>query len=108
MTIDLLSEVEKMRRVPGIVFADSPVHGRVARIAGTGLDVFEVIGEYRWNGESVDLLRAAFHWLRDDQLQAALAYAREYPDEINALVDRLESFSLEDAWKKHPFMKPVS
>ena len=32
---EMLAEAVKMRRVPGIVFADG-VHGRVARIAGTG------------------------------------------------------------------------
>jgi len=40
--IELLNEALKMRRCPGILFADGPT-GRRARVAGTGLDVWEVI-----------------------------------------------------------------
>ena len=47
---DLLGEAIKMRRCPGIVFADG-VSGRRARIAGTGLEVWEVIStlHYRFS-----------------------------------------------------------
>jgi uncharacterized protein (DUF433 family) len=106
MTTDLHAEAEKMRRVPGIIFADTPSGGRVARIAGTGLEVFELIFEYRLMGENWNRLTTAFHWLNHDQLRAALNYAATYPEEINPLVEALETFSLEDAWEKYPFMKP--
>ncbi|MDO9565134.1 MAG: hypothetical protein Q7J15_00090, partial [Candidatus Desulfaltia sp.] len=39
---DLLAEAVKMRRCPGIVFVNG-VRGRKAKIAGTGLDVWEII-----------------------------------------------------------------
>jgi hypothetical protein len=42
----LLREAVRMRRVPGIVFMDGPV-GRRASIAGTGLDVWEVIATFK-------------------------------------------------------------
>jgi hypothetical protein len=42
----MLVEAARMQRVPGIVFADGPT-GRRARVAGTGLDGFEVIRTYR-------------------------------------------------------------
>jgi uncharacterized protein (DUF433 family) len=78
-----LSEAEKMRRVPGIVFADGPC-GRRARIAGTGLDVFEIIEGYQSVGKDLKRLRIAYHWLTPDQLQAALDYYAAFPEEIDA------------------------
>ncbi|HLZ70179.1 MAG TPA: DUF433 domain-containing protein [Dehalococcoidia bacterium] len=87
MTLETDTEAEKMRRVPGIVFADGPT-GRRARIAGTGIEVFEVIGPHRQMGESWDALREAFHWLTEAQLRAALAYAAAYPEEIGARLAR--------------------
>ncbi len=106
MTTDLMAEAEKMRRVPGITFADGPT-GRRARIAGTGIEVFEVIFSYRSMGESWDRLRTAFHWLSDDQLLAALTYAQTYPEEINARIKTMESFRIEDVWEKRPATKPA-
>ncbi len=43
---DLLLEAIKMRRCPGIIFADG-VTGRRARVAGTGLEVWEIITTYK-------------------------------------------------------------
>jgi hypothetical protein len=87
MTTHLLSEGEKMRRVPGITFVDSPT-GRRAHVDESGLDVFEVIKVYRECGEDRRRLAMALHWLSDGQLAAALAYARESPDEIEARLAR--------------------
>ena len=80
---ETLSEVEKMRRVPGIVFVDGAA-GRRARIAGTGLDVFEVIDALRscW-GDRAALARA-FETLTPQQLQAAYDYYEAFPEEIDA------------------------
>lgn len=39
---DLLIEAVKMRKCPGVTFADGPT-GRRARIAGTGIDIWEFI-----------------------------------------------------------------
>jgi uncharacterized protein (DUF433 family) len=85
MAQQLLSEAETMARVPGIVFVDAPHGGRVARIAGTGLEVFEVASQYRWNGQDLDLLKVASHWLSDAQIRAALDYAGMFHDEIDPL-----------------------
>src|SRR5262245_31909777 len=75
---ELLAEAIKTRRVPGIVFADGVV-GRVPRVAGTGLEVFEIVGGYRRMDEDWVLLRRAYHWLTEAQLRAALDYAASYP-----------------------------
>src|SRR5687768_16558819 len=72
---EMLDEAVRMRRVPGIVFADG-TRGRVARVGGTGLDVWEIIGEYRAVGNDWEQLRAGYPWLSEHQLQAALTYAQ--------------------------------
>ena len=46
VTKDLLEEAIKMRRCPGILFAEGTT-GRRARVAGTGIEVWEVIATYR-------------------------------------------------------------
>lgn len=101
----LLAEVEKMRRVPGIIFADGAT-GRRARIAGTGLEVFEIIIAYRsvnWNWEH---LREAFHWLSEDQLRAALRYYELYKDEIDAHLAENDKYTPEYVYEHFPFSRP--
>lgn len=71
-----------MRRVPGIIFADGPV-GRRARVAGTGLDVFEVINIYRSCGEDRAATAEALDSLTPEQLQAAFDYYAAFPKEID-------------------------
>lgn len=105
MTQKVLTEQEKMQQVPGIVFADGPT-GRRARVAGTGIEVFEVMLQFRTVDSDWDRLRQALHWLREDQLRAALAYAQTFPEEIDPIVDRLWNFDIEELYRKHPFMNP--
>jgi len=62
MSVQAESEAEKMRRVPGIYFADSP-SGRQAYIAGTGLGVFEIVRGLRDFDSDWEELHGAFHWL---------------------------------------------
>ena len=42
ITKDLLMEAIKMRRCPGIIFAEG-VSGRRAKVGGTGIEVWEII-----------------------------------------------------------------
>jgi uncharacterized protein (DUF433 family) len=79
----LRHEAERMRRVPGVVFEDGP-SGRAARLAGTGLAVWEVIQGYEEVGRDWRRLLASFPWLTGEQFLTALAYAETYPDEIAA------------------------
>jgi hypothetical protein len=46
VTSSLLREAVRMRQVPGIVVMNGPV-GRRTSIAGTGLDVWEVIATFK-------------------------------------------------------------
>ncbi len=77
------SEAERMRRVPGIIFADGAV-GRRARIDGTGIEVFEVIEDYLPYGHAD--LPLVYDWLTPERLDAAVAYSEAYPEEIDRLL----------------------
>ena len=52
---DLLIEAVKMRRCPRITFADGAT-GRRARIAGTGIDIWEFIATFKGLGENYSKL----------------------------------------------------
>ncbi len=102
---EMLGEAVKLRRIPGVAFADG-ANGRVAVIAGTGLEVWEVIDQFRAMGEDWDGLKAGFDWLSDFQLRAALAYAEAYPEEIKVQVNDNASWTPDRVWSRYPFMKP--
>jgi uncharacterized protein (DUF433 family) len=70
---DLLEEALRMRRCPGIVFVDGPT-GRRPVLAGTGLEVWEVVKAYRDCGEDFEKLKETFDWLSPRQLRDALHY----------------------------------
>lgn len=101
----LLREAVRMRRVPGVVFMDGPT-GRRAVIAGTGLDVWEVVSQFREVGEGFDELRECYPWLTETQLSSALAYYGAYGEEIDARIEREERWTPERLWSEHPFMRP--
>ncbi len=101
----MLSEAVKMRRIPGIIFVDSP-SGRVARVAGTGIDVFEIIKAYREMGRDPGRLQSAYHWLSEVQLRAALAYVQAYPEEIEDRIALEVQWTAEAVWEAHPFTRP--
>jgi uncharacterized protein (DUF433 family) len=94
-------------RVPGIVEAAGPPE-RMARIEGTGIEVFVVFKTYHAVGQSWDDLREAFHWLNEEQLRAALAYAdahRQAMEERLAEEDRAPD-RLEQLWRQYPALAP--
>jgi uncharacterized protein (DUF433 family) len=104
---EMLDEGLKMRRIPGIVFGDSR-RGRVARVAGTGLAVYEVVRTRRELDNDPARLRTAYHWLTEPQLRSALAYAEAYPDEIEQRLADDAAWSPERVWDTYPFMRPDS
>ena len=101
---DLLAEAIKMRRCPGIVFVDG-VSGRRARIAGTGLEVWEVMSTYRSVDQDFGRLQKAYHWLTEQQLRAAIGYYAVYREEIDELIKLNESWSKETVNERFPFLK---
>jgi len=100
---DLLTEAIKMRRCPGIIFADG-VTGKRARVAGTGLEVWEIITTYKIVNQDFLRLHKTYHWLTDQQLKAAIGYYISYTDEIDRQIDRNESWSKEEIVKHHPYL----
>jgi len=79
----MLEVALRTQTYPGIVFVQGPA-GRRAHLAGTGLDVWEVIRlleEY----ETPTRLQKHFPRLSRRTIQVAQAYARAYPEEIKRL-----------------------
>ncbi len=60
ITKDLLQEAIKLRRCPGILFAQG-TSGRRARVAGTGIEVWEIIATYRSLKQDLKRLQKAYH-----------------------------------------------
>ena len=79
----LLEEAIRTRECPGIYFADEPA-GRVAKVAGTGLGVWEVIRDYKTVKGNAKRLRRSLPHLSTAQLKAATVYYARFPQEIDA------------------------
>ena len=104
---DLLIEAVQMRRCPGITFADGPT-GRRAKIAGTGIDIWEFIATFKSLCENYDKLKKTYHWLSDQQIRSALSFYALYPDEIDEKITRNEDITQEQVIKRFPFLsKPA-
>lgn len=104
-TTELLEEGIRVRRAPGIAFADGP-SGRRAILAGTGLDVWEIIATWRAAAASDTVLRQSYPWLTEPQLRAALAYYELYPDEIDARLELEAQWTPERVRREFPFLRP--
>lgn len=105
MATETLSEAEKMRRVPGIYFATEPL-GRVAKVEGTGIEVWLIASAYRRGGRSV--VDAAYHFLTPEQRQAALDYYALFSEEIDARLDYEDQITPEWLYERYPFMRPAA
>jgi len=105
MTAELLEEAIRMRRAPGIVFVDGPA-GRRAVVAGTGLDVWEVVATWREGKQDDEELRRSYPWLTEPQLRSALGYYELYPQEIDARLEREAQWTPERIRAELPFAQP--
>ena len=94
-----------MRRCPGIVF-NSGVTGRRARIAGTGIEVWEIVAQYKSLKRDQEKLSQAFHWLTKAQVKAALGYYAAYPDEIDDAIKRNEQWTEKTLERRRPALSP--
>jgi len=101
-TAELLDEAIRMRRAPGIGFADGP-SGRRAVIAGTGIDVWEVVAAWQDCGEDYSELQQSFDWLNDAQLRAALSYYTLYPADIERRLERERQWTQDKVTRELPF-----
>ena len=100
---DLLIDAVKMRRCPGVTFVDGPT-GKRAKIAGTGIDIWEFIAVFKGLDENYNKLKETYHWLSDQQLRSALSYYALYPDEIDEKIARNEDITQAQITKRFPFL----
>jgi len=100
---ELLEEGIRMHRCPGIVFSEG-IGGRRARIAGEGIEVWEVIALYESVGKDVKRLQNALHWLSEPQVRSALAYYRAYGEEIDQLIKQNDSWTEESINRNFSFL----
>lgn len=97
---ELLEEALRMRDCPGISFASEP-GGRTAKIAGTGLAVWEILRDFA-RDEDVQRVRDAFPQLSQSQITAALIYFKRYPDEIQGEVEANAALTPEVLEQRYP------
>lgn len=105
MVVELLEEAVRARRAPGIVFVDGAT-GRRPVVAGSGLEVWEVVASWEEVGRNYDRLRASYDWLTEPQLRAALSYYEAYGDEVDARLKRERELTVERVQAELPFTKP--
>lgn len=101
----LLREALRMRRTPGIYFVDG-MDSRRAAVAGTGIEVWEVVATCKSVGGDREELRRSYPRLSETQLKAALSYYELYPEEIDARLEREEYWTPERVWTEFPFTRP--
>jgi uncharacterized protein (DUF433 family) len=97
---ELLEEGLRMRRCPGIYFADEP-SGRTAKIGGTGLAVWEVLRDLLRDADP-KRIREVFPQLSQAQVTAALMYERRYPEEIQREIARNAGLTPEAIEQRYP------
>jgi uncharacterized protein (DUF433 family) len=107
LATELIEEALRMRRAPGVAFGDGPA-GRRAMVAGTGLDVWEVVATWRAAGKDFGRLRESYGWLTEPQLRAALVYYELYPEEIDARLQREAEWTPERVASELPLARPRS
>jgi uncharacterized protein (DUF433 family) len=103
VTKELLEEAIKAHRCPGIVFTEG-TSGKRARIAGTGIEVWEVISALKSVDNNFKRLTNAYDWLSVQQLKSAVGYYELYRDEIDKLVTGNDDWTVEKIKKKYPFL----
>jgi uncharacterized protein (DUF433 family) len=95
-----MTEALRPERHPRIVFREGAAGGRAA-LDGRRLDIWQVM-ETVWDSDGKIEDAAAFLGLRPDQVQAAVAYYADHPNEIDewVLLNQQEADRLEAAWER--------
>ena len=103
---ELIEEGLRMRECPGIYFASEPA-GRTAKIAGTGLAVWEVLRDYVQD-QDLERVRRAFGQFSQAQITAAVMYGSRYPEEIRREVEANAALTPEALALRHPGLVRVA
>lgn len=101
---EMLDIALRTQTYPGIVIVEGPA-GRRAHLAGTGLDVWEVIELLR-EFRSPARLQESFPRLSRRGIQIAEAYAMAYPEEINRFLE-LNARTPEQLREEVPWLEVV-
>ena len=83
-----------------------PRKGRRARIAGTGLEVWELISTFKSVKQNVKKLCKAYYWLTESEIQWALNYYLSYPQEIDRLIQKNISWTPGKLREMYPITNP--
>ena len=105
LTTELLDEALRQRRAPGVTFVDG-VTGRRAVVAGTALEVWEIVAAWKDADEDLGRTREAFSWLSELQVRAALGYYQLFPDDIDRRLARERAWTRERLQAELPFAVP--
>lgn len=97
---ELIEEGIRMRECPGIYFASEPA-SRTAKIAGTGLAVWEVLRDYVQD-QDIERVRRAFRQLSQAQITAAVMYGGRYSAEIRREVEANAALTPQVLEQRHP------
>ena len=89
-----------MRECPGIYFTSEPT-GRTAKVAGTGLAVWEVLRDYV-EDQDLERLHRAFSHLSRSQITAAMMYYRRHSEEVRREVEANAALTPEMISERHP------
>lgn len=103
VTNELLEEAIRAHRCPGILFTEG-VSGRCARIAGTGIEVWELVSVYLQSDKDLKTVKRSYAWLTEQQVKAAIGYYALYAGEIDALIAENEAWTPEQIKRKYPFL----
>jgi uncharacterized protein (DUF433 family) len=101
----LLEEKLKEEDFAFIEFRDSAV-GRHAYVQGTSLAVWEVVLVARGTGTDAGKTAKHLEW-PIEKVQAALAYAAAHPDEIDPVIEEVESITAEQIQAALPWARRV-
>ena len=94
------SSDDSSRECPGIYFTSEPA-GRTAKIAGTGLAVWEVLRDYV-RDQDIEPVRRAFGQLSQAQITAAVMYYGRYLEEIRREVEANAALTPEVLEQRYP------
>ncbi len=97
---ELLDEALRMRRCPGVYFADE-ASGRTAKIGGTGLAVWEVLRDFSRDQDS-NRIRQVFPQLSQAQVTAALMYYTRYREDVQLKINANAALTSEAIERQYP------
>lgn len=86
-----VDEGMRMEDHPGIVFRSGPAGRRAALAAGPDVwEVIRVVRNVEGSGEAAVTEAAAWLSLAREQIDSAVRYYSEYPDEVDRWIDRVD------------------